>query len=336
MLEPNARRAHPVVDGMAYAFGGWSAELAASGISTIIATVDDFVSGYAETRMRMERTLAVIENDERLALIRTRRDLATAHASGAIGIVLGFQNSNPFEGRIERVEEFARLGVRCVQLTYNGTNAVGSGCLADADRGLTAFGRDVVDALDELGVLIDVSHCGERTTFDAVEASRNPIVCTHAGLAGVTANPRNKSDEIVEALAETGGLIGISAYGPLCWDPHRGTRPTLADVLRHVHRALELVGDHAVGFGGDWPVGVTPELRIEAATTLAANAAPVIADYNNRVGTSLDLRYPTDMPSLGHASALLAALQADGISETSVDLMVGGNFLRVFESVWAA
>jgi Zn-dependent dipeptidase, microsomal dipeptidase homolog len=329
-------RAVPAIDGMAFAFGGWSDDLAASRLSAIIVTVDDFRSGYDVTRERMDAALATIDADPRMALVRETADIERARQDGRVGIILGFQNSNPFEGDVERLREFAALGLRCAQLTYNETNLVGSGCLAPEDEGLTAFGRELVVAMNELGVLVDLSHCGDRTSLDAVETTTRPVAITHASLRAVTPNPRNKTDEVVRAVAGTGGLIGLSAYGPFCWDAASRRRPTLRNLLAHVRHAVDLVGDTAVGFGGDWPVGVAPETYAQASATLAANAGPVIGDYNDAVGSSPSLRYPSDMPTLGDAWRVGEALAAEGYGPETVDRLMGGNFLRVLDAAWAA
>jgi membrane dipeptidase len=323
-----------VVDGMAFRFGGWSDELGASGITAIIATVDDYVSGYAETKRRLLAARAAIDAHPRLALVRRPEDIDEARRTGRVGIILAFQNANPIEDRLEYLEEFHALGLRSLQLTYNRRNRIGGGCLDPVDDGLSAFGRQVVARMNELGILIDLSHCGPVTARQAIELSTVPVAFTHAGAAAVTPNPRNRSDAEIKAIAEAGGLIGLSAYGAFCWDPAAGTRPTLRNLLRHVDHVLALVGDEHIGFGGDWPVGVSPDDHEQAKRTLAADAAPVIGEYNRRVGDDTRLRYPVDMPSLAEASALVRALLADGHPVPSVRRMVGGNFVRIFTEVW--
>ncbi len=323
-----------VVDGMAFQFGGWSDDLGSSGVTAIIVTVDDFHSGYAPTLDRMRRARRIVEEHPRMTLVETVDDIHRAKREGTVGIILGFQNANPIEDRLDHLAEFVELGLRSMQLTYNRTNRVGSGCLEPRDEGLTRFGREVVRAANDMGVLVDLSHCGPVTAAQAIALSRTPPVFTHAGAAAVTPNPRNRSDDEIRAVADAGGLIGLSAYGPFCWDPQAGTRPTLASLLRHVQHVAELVGDRHIGFGGDWPVGVAPAAHHAAKEALARDAAPVIGAYNEAVGDDLGLRYPSDMPSLAHAGALTEALVASGLPVGSVRRMVGGNFLRVFQEVW--
>jgi membrane dipeptidase len=328
------RREAVVVDGMAFQFGGWCEELGRSGITAIIVTVDDFVSGYEPTRRRLRELRRVVEDDPRLALVLSIEDIHRVERESRVGIILGFQNANPVENKLEHLVEFAELGLRSMQLTYNRTNRVGSGCLAPRDDGLTRFGREVVRAMNDLGVLVDLSHCGPATAADAIALSRTPPVFTHAGAAAVTQNPRNRSDDEIRAVADAGGLIGLSAFGPFCWDPVVAARPTLRSLLRHVDHVVELVGDRHVGFGGDWPVGLSPTVHERAKRDLARDAAAVIGDYNRAVGDAVELRYPSDMPSLAHAAALTGALVEHGLATESVRRMIGGNFLRVFEAVW--
>ncbi len=323
-----------VVDGMAFRFGGFSDDLGLSGIDAIVATVDDFVSGFEPTLDRMTELRAVIDEHPRLRLVLEIADIEGARRDGVIGIVLAFQNANPIEDRLSNLSRFYALGLRSMQLTYNRTNLVGSGCLSDVDEGLTPFGRDVIRAMNDLGILVDLSHCGTVTAMQAIAVSSKPPAFTHAGARAVTPNPRNRTDDEIRAIADAGGLIGLSAYGPFCWDPDTGARPTLGSLMRHVDHVAGLVGDQHIGFGGDWPVGLTHQVHAEAMQDLARDAAAVIGDYNARVGESAQLRYPSDMPSLAHAGALRSALAEAGYGTASVRRMLGGNFLRVFEAAW--
>jgi membrane dipeptidase len=323
-----------VVDGMAFQFGGWCEELDRSGITAIVVTVDDFTSGFEATRQRLRTLRQVVDDDPRLTPVLTTEDIHRAKRDSQIGIILGFQNANPIEDRLDHLAHFAAWGLRSMQLTYNRSNLVGSGCLEPRDEGLTRFGREVVRAMNDLGILVDLSHCGPVTAVEAIALSRTPPVFTHAGAAAVTPSPRNRSNAEIKAVADADGLIGLCAFGPFCWDPGAATRPALRSLLTHVEHVVDLVGDRHVGFGGDWPVGLDPAVHDQAKRDLARDAAAVIGDYNRSVGDALDLRYPSDMPSLAHAAALTDALVDAGLPIESVLRMIGGNFLRVFEAVW--
>jgi microsomal dipeptidase-like Zn-dependent dipeptidase len=133
--------------------------------------------------------------------------------AGKVAVILGFQNSNLFEGRIRFVELFAELGVRVVQLTYNNQNELGGSCYETEDSGLARFGKEVVREMNAAGILVDCSHVGNRTTLDAIEVSQKPIAVTHANARSLFDHKRNKSDDVLKSLTATAGVLGCAAYG---------------------------------------------------------------------------------------------------------------------------
>jgi len=136
-------------------------------------------------------------------------DLAEAKRSRRLAIIYGFQDATPFGENLDRLDTFADLGVRIVQLTYNRRNLVGDGCLEPADAGLSLFGRELVERMNAREVLVDLSHCGHRTTDEAIEISKKSVAITHAGCAAVSDLPRNKTDATLRKLADRGGVVGI-------------------------------------------------------------------------------------------------------------------------------
>src|SRR5690606_10478893 len=130
--------------GMTFRFGGWSDDALAGGVDVVNSTIDDFVSGYDVTLDRFRRALRLVEEDERFVLVSDSGGFDQARTEGKVGVVFAFQNTNPIDQNLANLETFVGLGLRCLQLTYNEENAVGAGCLAEEDSGLTPFGRDVV------------------------------------------------------------------------------------------------------------------------------------------------------------------------------------------------
>lgn len=145
-------------------------------------------------------------------LVRSTSDIHAAKAAGKTGYILGFQDTNPISDKLSLLRAYHVLGVRIIQLTYNFENRVGFGCQAPEDRGLTAFGREVVAEMNHLGILIDLSHCGQRTTLDAVDRSEKPVAITHSNAAAQFPHPRNKTDEALKACAARGGVIGALSF----------------------------------------------------------------------------------------------------------------------------
>ncbi|HEV8629478.1 MAG TPA: membrane dipeptidase [Thermoanaerobaculia bacterium] len=176
-------------------------------------------------------------------------DLARAKAEGRIGLILGFQNSDHFQS-VADVAEFYRRGQRVSQLTYNARNRLGGGCQA-TDFGLTLFGGEVVAAMNRLGMVVDVSHCGERTTLDAFIASKKPVLITHSNCRALVGHPRCKSDAVLRAMAARGGVMGITAVRAFV---RQSEAPTLEDLLDHFDHVARVAGPEHVGLGSDTDV----------------------------------------------------------------------------------
>jgi membrane dipeptidase len=154
---------------------------------------------------------------------------------------------------------FYSLGIRIAQPTYNNQNLLGSGCTERVDGGLSYFGIDVIHRMNELGMAVDLSHAGPATTADAISVSRRPVICSQVGIRALTDNPRNKTDDQLRAVADTGGYIGICTL-PLFLAA--GGRARLDDFLDHLEHAMEVVGVDQVGVGTDWSGSdVPPELQ---------------------------------------------------------------------------
>jgi membrane dipeptidase len=158
------------------------------------------------------------------------------------------QNASPIQDDLTRVKTLHDMGVRIVQLTYNTRNLVGDGCLERTNAGLSQFGVDLVGALNDARTLVDVSHCGPATTLDAITLSKRPVAITHSSCRAVFDHPRSKSDAILRAMADRGGVVGIFQINPYLGPKERNT---LDDFLRHVDHAVKVAGIDHVGIGSD-------------------------------------------------------------------------------------
>lgn len=181
-------------------------------------------------------------------------DILAAEAEGRTGVILGFQNSSPIEDDLGLVEVFHRLGVRVMQLTYNNQSLLGAGCYEAADGGLTRFGKEVVREMNRVGMIVDLSHVGERTSLEAIEFSERPVAVTHSNPTFLADIPRNKSDKLMKALVEKGGMMGCSLY------PHLigGREVTLRQYCEAVARLAEMIGVEHIGIGSDMVRKCTP------------------------------------------------------------------------------
>jgi membrane dipeptidase len=241
--------------------------------------------------------------------VSSAADLDAAKASGKIGLLLGFQNSEHFRS-VADVERFYRLGQRVSQLTYDKRNALGSGCREVKDRGLTAFGADVVAAMDRAGMAVDVSHCGERTTLDAFAASWRPVLVTHANCqALVPGHPRCKSDGVLKAMARQGGVIGITAVRAYVRQPEA----TVEDLLDHFEHVARVAGVEHVGLGSD--------VDVDARDRQTGRVRPAYAIHG--------------LDHTRRTFELVEGLLRRGWREEHVELMLAGNFRRALAAIWA-
>ncbi|MEO6689517.1 MAG: membrane dipeptidase, partial [Dokdonella sp.] len=184
-----------------------------SGLSAVNLTVSG-VGSYSQDYDKSIANIAywndqIAAHPDRLMLIRSATDIASAKASNRLGLIYGFQDTTPLFEDEKRLEQFDQLGVRVIQLTYNIRNLVGDGCTEPGDAGLSRYGRRLVGQINERGMLIDLSHSGRRTALEAIAASSKPVAITHTGCAALTDLPRNKTDAELKALADKGGVAGI-------------------------------------------------------------------------------------------------------------------------------
>ena len=250
-------------------------------------------------------------------------DIRKAKEENRVGIIFGFQNSSPIEDDLDLVEVFHRLGVRAIQITYNDLNLVGAGCYERQDVGLSQFGVDLVAEMNRLGMVVDLSHVGHRTTMDAIETSEDPVWFSHTNPKRLCDHPRNKTDEEVKALVAKGGIVGANSFPTFL---ARGYDSTLEDVLDVVDYWVDLVGIDSVGIGLDFTELHTKEWF----NWLMAGKL--------KGSTVFPLPYPIPLPAgitrADEMPNLTAGLVGRGYSEEEVQKIMGLNVLRLFERVW--
>jgi len=271
-------------------------------------------------------------------------DVRRAKRDGKHAIMWNLQNTLPFGGGVDvecelgNIDLLYRLGIRAVQLTYNLRNFVGDGCTERYQSGLSYFGLRVVERLNELGILVDVSHCGHKTTMDAIEASNDPVAATHVGCKAVHHHNRNKTDEEIKAIAEKGGYVGI-----LREQPFIGGRGTIKEVLDHIDHAVDLVGSDHVGIGSDrehYPYHPrfleTMERALEQGTSRRFWAGWRPGEPAASLEKSLEM--DTSETTQGSMSWIswpyyTVGLVSRGYSDSEIRKIIGGSFLRVLEKV---
>lgn len=312
------------------------ADVRASGLTAVNMTVGS-VGSYARDYDAAIEQIAHWDNEisahpNVLMKFRNARDLAAAKRSGRLAIIYGFQDTTPFGEDLDRLDTFRGLGVRIVQLTYNRRNLVGDGCLEPADAGLSLFGRELVERMNAHDVLVDLSHCGRRTTDEAIAASKKPVAITHAGCVAVSDLPRNKNDATLRSLAERGGVIGIYLMPYL----RTSGQPMAADVIAHIEHALDVCGEDHVGIGTDGSISavqLTDEYKKSFADEIAERKKRGVSAPGE---TTAVYTFVPDLNTPLRFEAIASLLARRGKSERVIEKVLGGNFLRLFAQTWPA
>lgn len=306
-----------------------------SGITAVNSTISGSGSSPAELYESTVRNIAAWHHEFDLhpdvfLSVRSIADIHVAKAARKVGVVFGFQDTTPYWDRLDRVETFHRLGVRIVQLTYNGANLVGDGCLVPEDRGLKPFGRELVARLNASGTLVDLSHVGWETTRQAIEASRAPVAATHSGAAAVVNVPRNKPDDILRKIAARGGVVGIYMMPFL----RQQGQPDSKDFMRHLDHCLNVCGEDHVGIGSDLsitPLDLTPEFRAVHSAFVKQRRAQGIAAPGEDENV---FNYVPDLNTPRRLELVADAMARAGHSAARIEKVIGGNWMRLLGEVW--
>ncbi len=299
-----------------------------SGITAINFTVSE--QTFDGTLQNLAYVDALVEQfPQAFMLVRTHSDIARAKREKKVGILPGFQYSGFLEENSSRILTFRRLGVRIMQLTYNNRGVFGDGCLEPGNAGLSKAGYQAVHTMNEIGVAVDLSHSGYRTTSEAIEASSKPVLITHSGCAAIYQHPRNKPDSVLKALADRDGYLGVYLMPYLVASP---TVPTREHVMQHLLHAINVCGTDHVGVGSDG--------SIQAVTLSPAEQKAFDADIARRkqlgIGAPGEDRYPY-VPSLNgpdHMEVIAMELQQRGQPSSVIEKVLGANFQRILGEIW--
>ncbi len=301
------------------------ANLCRGGLTAINATIAVW-ENFTETLDAIARWYLRFERyADTIMPIKDITDIQRAKAGKKCGIIFGFQNSSPVEDDLRRLRLFHELGIRIIQITYNNSNFVGSGYVDSPDYGLTKFGVDFIAECNRLGILIDCSHVGYKTTMDAIDVSTKPIAFTHAGPRAMCDHPRNKTDEQLKALAAKGGVVGANAFP---WFLAAGSQATLSDFLDTVDYMVKLIGIDHVGIGCDF---IESQSREWFRWLFTGRNTDKVPDYQ----IDWPVTYPKGLQGAADFPSLTRALLQRGYSEPDVKKIMGKNFLCLFREVWS-
>ncbi len=261
-------------------------------------------------------------NSHVFSLVGGAGDLDLAKSKQKIAVIMGLQNADEFR-EPKDVKAFYELGLRCAQLTYNTQNLLGSGSTERVDGGISDYGEQIIKAMNEVGMLVDVSHSGDKTTLDAVELSPKPIAFTHSNCRALNNHPRTKTDEAIRKLAAKGGVMGITGVRMFV----KATDPTtVEDIVDHIDHVVKLVGIDHVGIGSDSDLMGYDHMPADQYKQLKAGYKASYA-FRDKIDTD-GFDHPRKVYDL------TAALIRRGYSDTNIQAILGGNFRRLLGITW--
>ncbi|MFC2164177.1 dipeptidase [Acidobacteriota bacterium] len=256
------------------------------------------------------------QKDDRLLHVTRTEDIISAKKEGKIGVGFHFQNSRPVENDLRLLDVFYRLGVRVIQITYNEKNLVGDGCTEITDCGLSQFGKEMILRMNKIGMVVDLSHVGYRTSMETLELSKDPVFFSHSNSDSVCPSKRNLKDDQIKALAKNRGVIGINGFPSFV----KENNPTLDDLIDHIDHISNLAGTDHIGIGFDFAQESIEEYKAFR--------------YDPEVYPLPPWAYPRDIDDVSKTPNLTRGLKTRGYSDEDVRKILGGNFLRVYKEVW--
>ena len=258
---------------------------------------------------------------------KTFKDIEKAQEDKKTAIFFGFQNCSPIEDNINLVEKVYELGARFMQLTYNNQSLLATGCYEKNDSGVTRMGKEVIKEMNKLGVVVDMSHSAEKSTLDAIRISSKPIAITHANPSFWFAAKRNKSNEVLKALANSNGMIGLSLY------PHHlkdKSNCTLESFCEMAAKTADLIGVKHIGIGSDLCIG-HPDSVVD---WMRNGKWTKTKDYGE--GTSSDANFPEQPSWFKDARGfknIEQGLKKVGFNDTEVNDILGNNWYNFYRGI---
>ena len=257
--------------------------------------------------------------------VKTAADITAAQAAGKVGIILGFQNCSPIEDDLRKVEMLHEQGVRIMQLTYNNQSLLATGCYEAGDSGVTRFGREVIKEMNRVGMIIDMSHSAEHSTLQTIELSERPIAITHANPLRWHEALRNKSDDVLKALGQSGGMLGFSMYP---FHLNNGPDCSLDDFCGMIIDTAELMGIDHIGIGSD----LCQNWGYETLEWMRSGTWTFKPDYGEGSASNADWpRQPDWFGSSLDFGNISDGLKAKGMATGDIEKVMGLNWLNFFE-----
>ncbi|MBI3980087.1 MAG: membrane dipeptidase [Chloroflexi bacterium] len=314
----NALPAHLAVQGKFDAFREW---WDASGVTAGSREVG--ISAFEPTLKEMANAQVQFDGLDWLVKALKASDIRRAKAEGKHAGYTHIQDTRAIELNLDRVNLFYDLGMRMVQLTYNSMNYVGTGCTERTDAGLSYFGEKLIRRMNDLGMMVDTGHTGSQTTLDACRVSRAPVIASHTCARALSGHDRGKPDEVIKAVAATGGIVGVVTVPPFL---SKRPESSIVDFLDHVDHIVNLIGADHVGIGTDWP-NCAPEWLL---SLLDDWAKEIGFREEHRVDWLATLKGFVDYREFVN---ITRGLVSRGYSDGEIKAILGESFMRVFEQI---
>ena len=278
---------------------------------------------------RLSMWAGLLRTREDLVLVRRATDVEHAKRDGRLGIYFHFQGTDPIEDNLDLIDLYKALGVGVIQLTYNVKNRVGDGCEERTDSGLSRFGLKLIQRLNEARIIIDCSHTGLRTSLEAIELSNAPVILSHSNVRTVHESARNVSNELLDAIALSGGVVGVVGFPAMVASR---AAPTLDEFIAHIDAIVQRVGIDHVGLGLDYYTGQAGVASDEDA--LRGYQEAVRSGFWGAAYPPPPHHYPVGIDTPRTLPNLTRRLRERHYSDADVRKILGGNWLRVMTNVW--
>ena len=291
---------------------------------TILTSSGDVFSpfGFDESLRDIANLYKTIDaNPDRYLLVKSKQDIEEAYRTNRTGLYVYFQSPEPLATQPWRLRLFYELGLRVLQLTYNERSLLGDGCSERQDAGLTDWGVEVIRICNELGIVVDVSHCGHNTAMEAIEVSKTPVLLTHANSRTLVDNRRCKTDEEVQFCVEKGGAVGVQVLPAFV----ARDEPSFEKMLDHIDHYVSLVGSNHVGLGLD----LTNGHEHDDYSLLGYNP-----DMYRGVWKDGVQQWLPGISTIGEVPNIIDKMLERGHDVDTVRKVLGTNFARVFGEIW--
>lgn len=301
-------------------FDAFAAQFTHSGVTWVTLTiVTDMDASVEATILAIAAARShILTRPESYVFVDSTDDIERAKREHKLAVSFNFQGTNAFTGRLDLIEIYRRLGVTHALMCFNEKNAVADGCYERTDAGLSRYGLKVIREMNRVGMMVDVSHTGIRSSLEAIEASAKPVIMSHSNARALADHPRNISDEQIKAIAAKNGVIGIAGISAMTTSTDAPDAVSPQEIFRHIDYIAQLVGPAHVGLGLDY----------------IPNTQGLIAWIKSRPETFPADQHRTQMLSAGPQviEPLVSLMLESGYPETDIRNVLGANWLRVLRA----